>query len=195
MDRIADDSSGTAPAQDEGRLIERVREGDAQAFGELVRRYQRRAFAIAYRLLRHIQDAEDLVQESFITALDRLDSFDVRRPFGPWFFRIVVNRGRNAIAARRVRETDALDDEVVSGGASPDRLVEQRELGDRLGLALDELSDRQRLVVQLHEIEGFTTAEVAGMLEIAEPTVRWTLHAARKRLRVELAGWKEQHDE
>ena len=195
MDRTADDSSGTAPAQDEGRLIERIREGDAQAFGELVRRYQRRAFAIAYRLLRHIQDAEDLVQESFITALDRLDSFDVRRPFGPWFFRIVVNRGRNAIAARRVRETDALDDEVVSGGASPDRLVEQRELGDRLGLALDELSDRQRLVVQLHEIEGFTTAEVAGMLEIAEPTVRWTLHAARKRLRVELADWKEQHDE
>jgi RNA polymerase sigma-70 factor (ECF subfamily) len=195
MDRTADDSSGTAPAQDEGRLIERIREGDAQAFGELVRRYQRRAFAIAYRLLRHIQDAEDLVQESFITALERIDSFDVRRPFGPWFFRIVVNRGRNAIAARRVRETDALDDEALSGGASPDRLAEERELGERIGLALDELSDRQRLVVQLHEIEGFTTAEVAGMLEIAEPTVRWTLHAARKRLRVELAGWKEQHDE
>lgn len=195
MDRTADDSSGTAPAQDEGRLIERVREGDAQAFGELVQRYQRRAFAIAYRLLRHIQDAEDLVQESFIAALDRLDSFDIRRPFGPWFFRIVMNRGRNAIAARQVRETETLDDDVHAGGASPARLVEQRELGERIGLALDELSERQRLVVQLHEIEGFTTAEVAGMLEIAEPTVRWTLHAARKRLRMELAGWKEQHDD
>jgi len=195
MDRIADDSSGTAPAQDEGRLIERVREGDAQAFGELVQRYQRRAFAIAYRLLRHIQDAEDLVQESFIAALDRLDSFDVRRPFGPWFFRIVMNRGRNAIAAREVRATEALDDEVHAGGASPARLAEQRELGERIGLALDELSERQRMVVQLHEIDGFTTTEVAGMLEIAEPTVRWTLHAARKRLRTELAGWREQHDE
>lgn len=195
MDRIADDSSGTAPAQDEGRLIERVREGDVQAFGELVRRYQRRAFAIAYRLLRHIQDAEDLVQDSFITALDRLDSFDVSRPFGPWFFRIVVNRGRNAIAARRVRETDELDDATLAGSPPPDRLAEQAELGERIGLALDELSERQRLVVQLHEIEGFTTADVAGMLEIAEPTVRWTLHAARKRLRHELAGWKEQDDE
>lgn len=195
MDRIADDSSGTAPAQDEGRLIERVREGDAQAFGELVQRYQRRAFALAYRLLRHIQDAEDLVQESFIAALDRLDSFDVRRPFGPWFFRIVMNRGRNAIAAREVRATETLDDEVHAGGASPARLVEQRELGERIGLALDELSERQRMVVQLHEIDGFTTTEVAGMLEIAEPTVRWTLHAARKRLRTELAGWREQHDE
>jgi RNA polymerase sigma-70 factor (ECF subfamily) len=195
MDRTADDSSVPAPAQDEGRLIERVREGDAQAFGELVQRYQRRAFAIAYRLLRHIQDAEDLVQESFIAALDRLDSFDAGRPFGPWFFRIVMNRGRNAIAARQVRATEALDDEVHAGDASPARLVEQRELGERIGLALEELSERQRLVVELHDIEGFTTAEVAGMLEIAEPTVRWTLHAARKRLRTELAGWKEQEDD
>lgn len=194
MDRIADDSSGPAPAQDEGRLIERIREGDQPAFGELVRRYQRRAFAIAYRLLHHIQDAEDLVQDSFIAALDRLDSFDAKRPFGPWFFRIVVNRGQNVIAARRVRGTEPLADDLPHPGSSPAQDVEQQELGQRLGLALDELSERQRLVVQLHEIEGFSTAEVAGMLEIAEPTVRWTLHAARKRLREELAGWKEEND-
>ena len=181
-------------AADEGPLIERIREGDQQAFGELVRRYQRRAFAIAYRLLRHVQDAEDLVQNSFIAALDRLDSFDLRRPFGPWFFRIVVNRGQNAIAARRVRSTEALTDELPHANPSPASELEQQELGDRLGLALDELSERQRVVVQLHEIEGFSTAEVAGMLEIAEPTVRWTLHAARKRLRTELAGWKEAND-
>ncbi len=189
MDRGSDDSSVPAPA-DEGRLIERVRDGDQQAFGELVRRYQRRAFAIAYRLLRHTQDAEDLVQDSFIAALDRLDSFDIARPFGPWFFRIVMNRGRNAIAARRVRGTEMLPDDVAHPSASPARALEQRELGARIDTALDELTDRQRLVVQLHEIDGFTTAEVAGMLTIAEPTVRWTLHAARKRLREELAGWR-----
>jgi len=195
MNRTPDDSSGPMPATDERRLIERVREGDHQAFGELVRRYQRRAFAIAYRLLRHVQDAEDLVQDSFMTALERLDGFDVQRPFGPWFFRIVVNRGQNALAARRVRGTESLPDDVPHPASSPVRDLEQRELGERLGLALDELSERQRLVVQLHEIEGFSTAEVAGMLEMAEPTVRWTLHAARKRLRRELAGWKEANDE
>ena len=180
--------------EDEGPLIERVRDGDVDAFGELVRRYQRRAFAIAHRLLRHTQDAEDLVQDSFITALDRLDGFDIRRPFGPWFFRIVVNRGRNAIAARRVRGTETIPDQLPAAGTSPAHAVEQRELAERLGAALDELTERQRLVVQLHEIEGFSTSEVAGMMEIAEPTVRWTLHAARKRLRTELAGWKEGYD-
>ena len=194
MDRTLDDSSGPGPAVDEGPLIERIRAGDQQAFGELVRRYQRRAFAIAYRLLHHMQDAEDLVQDSFIAALDRLDGFDSRRPFGPWFFRIVVNRGRNAIDARRVRGTEALTDDLPHPTVSPAQALEHKELGERLGAALDELSERQRLVVQLHEIEGFSTAEVAGMLDMAEPTVRWTLHAARKRLRTELAGWKEAQD-
>src|SRR4029078_7884631 len=113
MNRTLDDSSGPGPAEDEGQLIERIRAGDQQAFGELVQQYQRRAFAIAYRLLHHVQEPEDLVQDRFIAALDRLDSFDIRRPFGPWFFRIVVNRGQNAIAARRGRGTEALNEEIA----------------------------------------------------------------------------------
>jgi RNA polymerase sigma-70 factor, ECF subfamily len=165
-----------------------------QAFGELVRRYQRRAFAIAYRLLRHTQDAEDLVQESFMTALDRIDSFEPGRPFGPWFFRLLVNRGHNALSARRVRTTESLTDEHVALTVSPVRAAERSELADHVDAALTELTDRQRVVVQLHELDGFTTTEVASMLEIAEPTVRWTLHAARKRLREELATWKENTD-
>lgn len=162
-----------------------------QAFGELVRRYQRRAFAIAYRLLRHTQDAEDLVQESFMAALDSIDTFDAARPFGPWFFRLLVNRGHNAISARRVRATEFLTDEHSTAEASPAHQAERSELGRHVDAALTELSDRQRTVVRLHELDGFSTAEVAAILDIAEPTVRWTLHTARKRLRDELATWKE----
>lgn len=180
--------------ENDGQLVERVRRGDVQAFGELVRRYQRRALAIAYRVLGHAHDAEDIVQDSFIAALDRLDDFEITRPFGPWFFRIVVNRSHNAHAARQVRSTEPLNDDLVGGGQSPAHGVEQAELRRRIGEALDELSERQRLVVQLHELDEFSTAEVAAMLDIAEPTVRWTLHAARKRLRAELATWKELHD-
>src|SRR5690349_10432069 len=104
-------SGSDAPAADpaERWLIERVRRGNTEAFGELVSRYQRRAFAVAYRLLGHREDAEDLVQESFMTALDRLDSFDLSRPFAPWFFRIVLNKGYHALDARRVRATLPLD--------------------------------------------------------------------------------------
>jgi RNA polymerase sigma-70 factor (ECF subfamily) len=187
-------SPASAPEPEEGQLIERIRRGDTQAFGELVHRYQRRAFAIAYRLLRHREDAEDLVQDSFIAALDRIDGFEAGRPFGPWFFRLLVNRGHNAMNARRVRSADAITDEMPAGGASPGRDAEQAELGTHIAAALADLPDRQRLVVQLHELDGFSTAEVAGMLAIAEPTVRWTLHTARKRLRAALASWKEQPD-
>ena len=186
-------SDPSAPGA-ESRLIEQVQGGDAGAFGELVRRYQRRAFAIAWRLLRHREDAEDLVQDSFSAALDRIDSFDAARPFGPWFFRILVNRGHNARDARRVRQTEPIPDELPSAHGSPARDAERAEIADRVAAALAELGDRQQLVVQLHELDGFSTAEVAEMLDIAEPTVRWTLHAARKRLRTDLAAWKERHD-
>ncbi len=190
--------SGSEPSpsapEAERRLIEQVRSGDTGAFGELVRLYQRRAFAIAWRLLRHREDAEDLVQDAFMTALDRIDTFDSARPFGPWFFRILVNRGRNALDARRVRSTEPIADDLPAAGVSPAVALERGEIGARIAAAVAGLSERQRLVVQLHELDGFSTAEVAEMLGIAEPTVRWTLHAARKRLRAELAAWKERHD-
>lgn len=190
--------SGTeshASAQADGELVERIRDGDAEAFGELVRRYQRRAYAVAHRLMRQREDAEDLVQDTFIAALDKLDTFDERRPFGPWLFRILVNRGTSQIRARNIRATEEIPATVGDASATPDRLAERTETSERVHAAIAELSGRQRLVVQLHEIDGFTSAEIAGMLEIAEPTVRWTLHEARKRLRADLATWKKERDD
>jgi RNA polymerase sigma-70 factor (ECF subfamily) len=182
-------------AGDERELVERVRNGDTEAFGDLVRRYERRAFAIGWRLLGVREDAEDLVQDAFITALDKLDSFDERRPFGPWFFRILVNHGMSRLRSRRVRSREPLPESLGDPAALPDRVAEQSELAARVHAALGELTDRQRLTVQLLELDGFTTAEVAAMLEVAEPTVRWTLHAARKRLRAELETWRKERDD
>ena len=105
---------GAAPApsealDDERGLVVRVQHGDSEAFGELARRHVRRAFALAYRSLRHTQDAEDLVQDALIAALDGIASFDPSRPFAPWFFRIVVNRALNAASARSTRERHVTD--------------------------------------------------------------------------------------
>ena len=94
----------TDTADEERDLIVRVQRGDKHAFDELARRYARRAFAVAYRILRHTQDAEDLVQDAFVAALDGIGSFDPSRPFAPWFFKIVVNRALNAASARSTRE-------------------------------------------------------------------------------------------
>ena len=195
MDGISSGESPYLPAPgEEGRLVARIRSGDREAFGMLVARHMRPAFAVAFRLLRNREDSEDLVQESFMTALDRLDQFDASRPFGPWLLRIVINRGLNLRASQRVRSAGSIPAEVAAPGEGPERAAERAELRERVGRGLEGLSDRQGLVVQLYELDGFSGAEIAEMLGIAASTVRWTLHEARKNLRRELSGWKEEQD-
>jgi RNA polymerase sigma-70 factor (ECF subfamily) len=172
-------------------LIERVRRGDVAAFDAIVRRYERRAFTAAYRLLRHREDAEDLVQEAFLLALDKLHTFNAERPFAPWFFTLLANHGLNLRARRRVREVDELSDKLMAGDEGTERAIERAELRAHVEAAMEDLTERQRLVVQLHELNGWSSREVAEMLDIAEPTVRWTLHEARKSLRKALAMLKE----
>lgn len=179
-------------AVDETRLVEAVRRGDAAAFDILVRRYLRRAHAVAFRLLGHHEDAEDLVQDAFMTALEKIDTFQLGRPFGPWFFRILTNRGHNLRAARARRTTVPIPDDAAAPIRSPSDDAARAELRDRLGAALAELPERQRLIVQLFEIDGFSGAEIAEILGIPPATVRWNLHQARKKLRTALAPLREE---
>jgi RNA polymerase sigma-70 factor, ECF subfamily len=181
-----------APAQsadDEAVLVERVRAGDAAAFEVLVNRYLRRAFSVAYRLLGQKEDAEDLVQEAFMAVLQRIDTFQAGRPFAPWFFRILVNRGLNARKARSLRAVDDIPDTAAHHGPSPEREAERTELGERLRAAMERLPERQRTIVQLFDLEGMAGPEIAEILEISDGTVRWHLHEARKTLRQALAPY------
>jgi len=172
-------------------LVERVREGDRGAFGELVRRYMRRAYSVAYRVLQHPEDAEDLVQESFGVALERIDQFQDGRPFGPWLYRIVVNRGLNAREARARSQGEPLAPELVAAGMSPERQAELAELRDHLRSAFETLSPRQRTIARLFELEEFSGEEIGQMMGISAGTVRWHLHQARARLREALLARRE----
>lgn len=193
MSALAD--SSTAQASDsertvaeESALLVRVQRGDVAAFDLVVRRYLRRAFAIAYRVLGHREDAEDLVQDAFLTALERIASFDVSRPFGPWFFRIVVNRGLNARKSRAIRRTEAMPaDALEAAEPSPAGMYERTEIRDRFQAALEGLSQRQRLIVELADIDGMSGVEIAALLGVSQGTVRWHLHMARHALRKALA--------
>ena len=182
-------ASGAAHAAPDGEaeLVERVRQGDGQAFDALVTRYMRRAFSVAFRLLGQKEDAEDLVQDTFVAVLQRIDTFQPGRPFAPWFFRVLVNRGLNARKARALRTVDEIPESASSSGPSPEREAERAELRGHLRAALATLPERQRLVVELYELEGFAGAEIAEILEISDGTVRWHLHEARKALRAALA--------
>jgi len=181
--------AGGAPAGElpDEELVERVRAGDPDAFDALVRRHMERAFRIAWRLLGHREDAEDLVQESFLAVLEKIHTFQRGRAFTPWFHRIVVNRGINARESRAVRRTEAVPESVAAAGPSPVRHVEQVEARDRVAEALRVLPDRQRTIVQLFELEGYSGAEIGEMLDISAGTVRWHLHEARRALREMLA--------
>jgi len=182
----ASDSERTVA--EESALLARVQRGDVAAFDLVVRRYLRRAFAIAYRVLGHREDAEDLVQDAFLTALERIASFDVSRPFGPWFFRIVVNRGLNARKSRAIRRTEAMPaDTLEAAEPSPAGMYERIEIRDRFQAALEGLSQRQRLIVELADIDGMSGVEIAALLGVSQGTVRWHLHMARHALRKALA--------
>ncbi|MEX2572403.1 MAG: RNA polymerase sigma factor [Gemmatimonadota bacterium] len=179
VDQPLTDSSDT-------ELATRVQQGDAVAFDVLVGRHMQRAFSVALRLLGQRQDAEDLVQEAFLATLQKIDSFDTDREFSPWFYRILVNRCLNARKARSRRSSVDLPAETASSVASPLLETERSELRRHLTRALDVLPARQRTIVTMFDLEGFSSPEIAETLGISDGTVRWHLHQARRVLRKEL---------
>jgi RNA polymerase sigma-70 factor, ECF subfamily len=172
-------------------LLVRVQSGDAGAFDALVQRYLPRARQLARRIMSDPDDADDLVQDAFLRALDRIATFDAGRAFGPWFNRLLVNTGIDLKRKQAVRRTDSQDPEAVAGRSSPYRDVERSELRHSLAEAMERLPDRQRLIVSLFEVDGHSTEEVADMLKVSQVTVRWHLHQARRTLREALKGWME----
>jgi RNA polymerase sigma-70 factor, ECF subfamily len=189
-----DDDAVRIEAARDAFLVERVLGGDAEAYGELVERHMRRAFSIAWRILEHREDAEDVVQDAFVRALEGIGTMDRSRPFRPWFYRIVVNQALNYRRGRSVRATEPLHDEFVATTSSPELDAERAGLRGRLRTALDALPERQRTIVQLADLEGLNSSEIAEILDVSAGTVRWHLHQARQTLRDLLAPLGREHD-
>jgi RNA polymerase sigma-70 factor, ECF subfamily len=171
-------------SETDARLVRRARGGDRSAFEILVRRHLRAAYAVALAELADARDAEDAVQDSFITALERLD--DCRDPtaFSAWFRRIVRNRARSVRRRERIRETSSLDTVLTARSTDdPARDLERTDMRQRLEMALGKLTDVQRQVVLMHDLEGFRHREIAADLGLPEGTVRSHLFLARRALR------------
>jgi RNA polymerase sigma-70 factor (ECF subfamily) len=188
---VAASRADATQADDERELLIRVQAGEPAAFDLLVQRYLPKARIIALRLLQNPDDADDLVQDAFLRALERIGTFDVSRAFEPWFNRLLVNLGLDWRRKQKVRGSETRDPEAVAGGTRPDRETERSELRRSLEEAVNRLPDRQRLIITLFEVEGHSTEEVADMLNVSQVTVRWHLHQARKALREMLKGWSE----
>jgi RNA polymerase sigma-70 factor (ECF subfamily) len=170
--------------------IERARGGDPRAFRRLMEAYQNAFYGVARRFTGTHEDADDVLQEAFLKIYQNLAGLERPEAFFPWARRILVNTALDHIRRRRraaAFETEPSDEHwehhVESGVAPPDQLVEEHEFFEKLGRALRVLPPRQREVVLLHDVEGLTTEEISGRLEIPRATVRSNLFYGREKLR------------
>lgn len=170
---------------DEKALVLAAQRGEQEAFSELVRRHQRRAYAVARSIVTNHEDAEDAVQEAFLHAYKAIHRFLPDQAFGAWLHRIVANASLDVTRRRKVRDADELPETVASPFRDP---AVGDELRRRLKEALDALPERQRAVIVLHDVEGYKHAEIGQMLSIPEGTARSDLHYARSHLREILAA-------
>jgi RNA polymerase sigma-70 factor (ECF subfamily) len=156
-----------------------------------VRRYQRRVYAVALRIVRRHDVADDVTQDTFLRAHRALDSFDRSRPFGPWICRIAANLAVNHVRSPEARE-EALPDghaETPSHREGPLEGVLDREVTEQLQEAMGLLSAEQRAVFVLRAVEGLSYREIAEALDISTGTVMSRLSRARERLVSALAPY------
>jgi RNA polymerase sigma-70 factor (ECF subfamily) len=184
-----------AEAAEEAALIARIAGGEPHRYGVLVERYQRRLWWSCLRMLGDADEADDVVQEAFVRAWERLDAFDPGRRFYPWLFTIARNRCLNALRRRRTWGFLSLsrdDPPQIAAREGAGERAEDTELARALEDCLGTLPADQREAFDLRHGEGFRYAEIADMLEVAEGTVMSRLYRAREKMRdcLETKGWK-----
>lgn len=188
-------------------LVMRTRGGETEAYGDLVRQYQNSVFNVCYRLLGERASAEDLAQDTFIRAYQRLGTFDDTRPFGPWVRRIAANlclnhlkstksqphfefdEARDAVARDAVgRDAAARDANRNQRTTEPEKALISSERRDRVRAALLELPAHYRAAIELRHFQELTYDEMAAALEMPLNTVKSHLFRARKMLAEKLQG-------
>ncbi len=179
-------------AEDERSLVRRAQQGDPGAYEELVRRHQQRILAVVGGTLRKREDVEDIAQQVFIKAYLSIKRFDMRSAFSTWLYKIAVNECWDYLRKKRVRplvyEADLSEDQVrqldafVNTGQAPADASRRAELGELVEQLLSQLSDEDRQILVLKEVEGFSVEEISEMLDLNVNTVKVRMFRARARL-------------
>ncbi|HSN27492.1 MAG TPA: sigma-70 family RNA polymerase sigma factor [Kofleriaceae bacterium] len=162
-------------------LVRAARRGDAAATEELIRRHLRAAYAVALAVLGRPADADDIAQDAFLVAIERLDECRDPARFSGWLVQIVRNRALHAVEKRRLRDPIDEEGEIVAHVPASDVVLRGRLLA-----ALSTLTPVQREIVLLHDLDGWTHAEIADALGMTETNCRQHLFTARKALRARL---------
>jgi RNA polymerase sigma-70 factor (ECF subfamily) len=202
MERKASEHAveSTAGTETDGQLVAQVLAGRREAFDVLIRKYQRQAVAVSYRLLGNTHDALEVSQDAFLKAFASLATLQKPEAFGGWLMRIVSNLSLNFRRGRKMRSQLPLDDLLgpsdgqqsdSAGGSSewaardgdPVHQLESREMGRKLKEALAQLPERQRLAIVMFTIEELPQKQVAEALQCSVEAVKWHVFQGRKKLR------------
>ncbi len=184
-------ASRPAKAADDRELVRWAQAEDKEAFEELIRRHQHRVFAVAGGILRRREDVEDIAQQVFIKAYFSLKRFDQRAAFSTWLYKITVNECWDLLRKKKVRplvyEADLSEEQarrIITSeeeGAGPD-ISERLEARQRVERLLEGLDERDRLMLILKEVEGFSIEEIGKVLDLNANTVKVRLFRARRRV-------------
>jgi RNA polymerase sigma-70 factor (ECF subfamily) len=182
---------------DEAILVSQSRDGDMRAFGELVRRYEGKIFRLAQHITQNREDAEDVLQETFLKAYEHLEQFKGDSKFYTWIVRIAVNQALMKLRRRKTDKSVSLDEQIDTGedtlvreiaawGEDPEQRFSRDELGRILDDAIESLEPPYRSVFVLRDIEDLSTEETADALGLSVPAVKSRLLRARLQLREKL---------
>lgn len=188
------------PADDELRLVRQAKGGDFAAFEALVARYERRVYGLARRIVGQAQDAEEVVQQTFLSVIEHLKEFREEARFSTWLTRIATNHALALLRKRAQQRTVALANDrtadndqgvphpefIAQWRETPEEIASRRETRRLLDEALEQLDEKYRLVFVLRDVEGLSTKETAEALDISTANVKVRLLRARLMLRERL---------
>jgi RNA polymerase sigma-70 factor (ECF subfamily) len=187
-------------ATEAAAVLDRARQGDSEAFRALVEQHSRSVFRLAFRMTGNEQDAEDVVQESFLRAYRQLGRFESRANFGTWLYRIVSNCSVDLMRSKQARHDqvrgDSLDEAAVNLPAAdvpgPERIAQSAEIERRVQDALRELSPLERAAFTLRHYEGRSIDEISATLGLGTSAAKHSVFRAVKKLRAALAPLRSQ---
>lgn len=192
--------SSPIQVDDEAAVVAQARTGDAKAFNELLRRYERKIFRLALHITQNREDAEDVLQETFLKAYEHLDQFQGQSKFYTWIVRIAVNQALMKLRKRKSDRSVSLDDtidtgedtvarEIAAWDENPEQQYGREELNRILTSAVDGLTPIYRAVFVLRDVDGLSTEETAEALDLSVPAVKSRLLRARLQLRDKLTRY------
>jgi RNA polymerase sigma-70 factor (ECF subfamily) len=173
--------------ESESATVARAREGDADAYRMLVEHHSRNLFRLAFRMTGNEQDAEDVVQETFLRAHKQLARYEARSAFSTWLYRIAANCSLDLIRSRKRRTGAAEPEDVLRSVAGqepgPDKLVYSGEVQRTVALAMNELSQQERTAFVLRHFEGQSIADIGSVLGLTENAAKHSIFRAVRKLR------------